>query len=136
MKLVLCHGTFDILHVGHFRHLREARSFGDRLVVSITAAEFVRKGPGHPAHTDAERIEQLVALRCVDEVYLCQDLGGVPAIRFYRPQVYVKGCDYFDRGIAAPERAACREVRAEVRFTRAEKRSVAELVSKFVTEVA
>ncbi len=35
-KIVHCHGVFDLLHVGHFKHFKEARTFGDVLVVSIT----------------------------------------------------------------------------------------------------
>ena len=48
-KIVQCHGVFDLLHVGHLKHFREARTFGDILVVTITPDEFVNKGPGRPA---------------------------------------------------------------------------------------
>lgn len=134
MTLVLCHGCFDILHIGHFRHFRQARTFGDRLVVSITAARYVNKGPGHPAHDDAERLEQLRDLRVVDEAYLCEDPTGAPAILKYRPQVYAKGIDYSVRGVCTAEVIACRDVGAEIKYTGTDKRSVAELVAKFSTE--
>ena len=42
-SITLCHGVFDLLHVGHLRHLRVANGFGDALIVSITADEFVQK---------------------------------------------------------------------------------------------
>ena len=32
----LCHGVFDLLHPGHFRHLRTAKGMADVLVVTIT----------------------------------------------------------------------------------------------------
>ena len=47
-KIVLCHGTFDLLHLGHINHLSDAKKLGDLLVVSITRNEFVNKGPGRP----------------------------------------------------------------------------------------
>ena len=47
-KVVQAHGTFDLLHVGHVRHLEAAREFGDILVVTLTADRFVNKGPGRP----------------------------------------------------------------------------------------
>jgi cytidyltransferase-like protein len=47
--IVQCHGVFDLLHPGHVRHLKSAKKLGDVLVVSITADEFVNKGPGRPA---------------------------------------------------------------------------------------
>ena len=33
-KIVHCHGVFDLLHIGHLRHLKAARKFGDLLVVT------------------------------------------------------------------------------------------------------
>ena len=47
-KIVLCHGVFDLLHIGHINHFKEAKSLGDILFVSITADEFVNKGPSKP----------------------------------------------------------------------------------------
>ena len=35
-KIVLCHGVFDLLHIGHIHHFKEAKKHGDILVVSIT----------------------------------------------------------------------------------------------------
>ena len=43
-KVVLCHGVFDLLHLGHVKHFKSAKKFGDFLVVSITANKFINKG--------------------------------------------------------------------------------------------
>ena len=43
--VVQAHGTFDLLHLGHIRHLEAARKLGDILVVTVTADRFVNKGP-------------------------------------------------------------------------------------------
>ena len=42
-KIVLAHGTFDLLHVGHIKHLKYSKKFGQKFVVSITADKFVKK---------------------------------------------------------------------------------------------
>src|SRR5215831_19183983 len=47
-KVALCHGVFDLFHVGHLRHLSEGKRYADILVVSITADEYVNKGPDRP----------------------------------------------------------------------------------------
>ena len=43
-KIVLAHGTFDLLHVGHIKYLKFAKKFGEKLIVSITADKYVKKG--------------------------------------------------------------------------------------------
>jgi cytidyltransferase-like protein len=58
-KIALCHGVFDLLHIGHLRHLTAAREFADVLIVTVTSDEFVNKGPGRPAFSDALRAEAL-----------------------------------------------------------------------------
>mgnify|MGYP001476797654 CR=1 FL=1 len=47
-KITLCHGVFDLLHVGHIKYLKEAKKSGDVLVVSVTEDKFVNKGIGRP----------------------------------------------------------------------------------------
>lgn len=93
-KVVLAHGCFDVLHIGHKRHLEEARSLGDRLVVSITSDELVNKGPGRPIFTATERKEMLLALDCVDDVIVCDGPTAKASIEQIKPAVYVKGIDY------------------------------------------
>ena len=48
-KIVLCHGVFDLLHIGHINYLRSSKKYGNILVVSVTSDKFVNKGPGRPA---------------------------------------------------------------------------------------
>ena len=42
--VVMCHGTFDLVHPGHLRHLAYAKSKGAVLAVSITSDEYVVSG--------------------------------------------------------------------------------------------
>ena len=64
--VVQAHGTFDLLHLGHVRHLEAARALGDALVVTVTGDAFVNKGPSRPAFLEGLRAEMLAALQCVD----------------------------------------------------------------------
>ena len=67
-RVVLCHGIFDLLHIGHIRHFGEARSHGDVLVVTVTPDKFVNKGANRPVFTDSLRMEAIAALDVVDHV--------------------------------------------------------------------
>jgi rfaE bifunctional protein nucleotidyltransferase chain/domain len=93
-RVVLAHGTFDLLHIGHVRHLQAARRYGDLLVVTITADAFVNKGPGRPVFPESLRSEMLASLEIVDHVGIVAGPDALPAIRAIRPDIYVKGQDY------------------------------------------
>ncbi len=95
-RLVQCHGTFDLVHPGHILHLQQAASLGDALVVTLTAASHVNKGPGRPYFNDSLRALSLAALACVDFVVLIPHAAAVEAIETVRPHVYCKGTEYSD----------------------------------------
>ena len=95
-KVVLCHGIFDLLHMGHVRHLEAARREGSVLFVTLTADEFVNKGPGRPVFTAQLRAEMLGSLEYVDWVGINENPTAEPVIKAIKPDIYVKGSDYKD----------------------------------------
>jgi rfaE bifunctional protein nucleotidyltransferase chain/domain len=121
LKIIYCHGCFDLMHLGHIRHLQAARAMGDVLVVTVTADAHVAKGEGRPAFTEALRAEALAALGCVDFVAVSPWPTAVEAIRLLRPYYYVKG----QAGEVPTQRSArlqqeiatVRELGGDVRFT-------------------
>lgn len=131
---VLCHGAFDLLHLGHIRHLQEARELGDRLVVSVTADRFVRKGIGRPHFTAEQRVEALKSLACVSEVLISESEDAVSVIEQVRPSIYVKGIDYADASDAAleRERLAVEGIGGRLHITRADKWSSSRLLNNEV----
>jgi rfaE bifunctional protein nucleotidyltransferase chain/domain len=95
-KIVLCHGVFDVLHVGHLNYLKASKALGDLLVVSVTADEYVNKGPGRPIFSLAQRMEMLAALDVVDFVVKSAEPTSVGVIKDLTPDIYAKGPDYSD----------------------------------------
>jgi rfaE bifunctional protein nucleotidyltransferase chain/domain len=93
-KVVLCHGAFDLLHAGHIRYMNSARSEGDILFVTVTADEFVNKGPGRPVFSQDLRVENLGYLSFVDFVAVNNAPTAVNVIDAVKPYAYVKGPDY------------------------------------------
>ena len=92
--IALCHGVFDLVHPGHIVHLKQASEIADVLVVSITASEYVRKGPGRPYFDDATRMNFLSAIEYVDYVMLSECFTVDDIIRAVEPDFYVKGEEY------------------------------------------
>lgn len=132
-KTVLCHGVFDVTHVGHLDHLLEAKSYGDRLVVSVTSDRYVNKGPLRPHFKQDDRVRMIKELKCVDEVILNDNPTAVPVILSVKPTFYVKGPDYSDvvDGRLLQEKEALAKVGGELVFTRAEKHSSSELINSY-----
>ena len=121
-RVVHCHGVFDLLHVGHIRHLEEARGLGDVLVVTITPDIYVNKGPHRPAFSQELRAEAIAALDCVDYVVINNWPTAVDAIGLLRPNYYVKGSDYSEperdiTGGIGQEEAAVRAAGGQLVFT-------------------
>ena len=93
-KIVLCHGVFDLLHVGHIKHLEKSKKLGDKLVVTITSDKFINKGPGRPAFNQNLRSEAIAALETVDYVAINDSATAVDSINIIKPNIYCKGKDY------------------------------------------
>jgi rfaE bifunctional protein nucleotidyltransferase chain/domain len=95
-KVAQCHGVFDLVHVGHLRHFKQARQRADVLAVTVTPDRFVNKGPGRPVFSEDLRLETLAALDVVDYVALNRWPTATEAIRLLKPTFYVKGAEYRD----------------------------------------
>jgi rfaE bifunctional protein nucleotidyltransferase chain/domain len=120
--VVHAHGAFDLIHLGHVRHLEVARGLGDLLIVTLTADRFINKGPGRPVFNEAIRAEMLAALEYVDWVAVSEFPDAVSAIDAIRPDFYVKGQDYVNpegdiTGKIVLEREAVEAHGGQIHFT-------------------
>ena len=95
-KIVHCHGVFDLLHIGHIKHFKNAKKNGDILIVTITSDKFVNKGPSRPVFNEKLRQEALAALADIDYVSLNTDSNAIQLLRKLQPDFYCKGPDYKD----------------------------------------
>ena len=90
-------GCFDLLHVGHLSTLRAARKLGDCLIVCLNSDRSVRslKGPTRPVVPQTDRARLVAALDCVDAVVTFDELTPDRLLDRLRPDIWVKGGDYF-----------------------------------------
>lgn len=133
-KVVLTNGCFDILHVGHLRTFKEARTQGDLLVVGLNSDQSIRglKGPTRPIIPESDRLELLAALEPVDFVTVFEEPTAVQLIELIKPQVYVKGGDYTLDSL--PEKEVLIRYHVEVKFIPLVKGiSTTELISRIRT---
>jgi len=93
-KIVLCHGTFDLIHLGHLRHFSEAKKYGDILVVTITADKYVSKGLNRPFFSTNLRMEALSHISDIDFISYVDSSDAIDLIKYLKPNIYCKGPDY------------------------------------------
>lgn len=121
-KVVQCHGVFELVHPGHLYHFEAARREGDVLVVSVTADEFVNKGPGRPIFPTPVRAKALATLEIIDYVTINNDFGAVEILKKIKPNIYFKGREY-ESALEDPDRnlykeaQAIRSVGGEIKFS-------------------
>ncbi|WNK00328.1 PfkB family carbohydrate kinase [Thalassospiraceae bacterium LMO-JJ14] len=133
----LCHGVFDLVHLGHVRHLQMARKECDVLIVTITTDSLVNKGPGRPIFTENLRAEMLGALEYVDYVGISREPSAEAVLEIIRPSAYVKGSDYENpkddiTGKIVQERHAVERHGGRLVFTNDITFSSSELINKYM----
>ncbi len=137
--VVVTNGCFDLLHVGHARYLREARSMGDLLVVGLNDDASVRrlKGPSRPIMGQDDRAELLAALDCVDYVVIFTEDTATDLVATVQPDVYVKGGDYGEGGKELPEAGTVRGYGGRIELVPlVAGRSTTDLVQQILTRCA
>ena len=81
-------GTFDILHPGHLYFLKQARKYGDYLIVSLARENYIRKIKRRSSrHSETERKKLLEAVKFVDKVVLGSKTDYLQHIVSQKPQV-------------------------------------------------
>jgi len=93
-KVIMCHGTFDIVHPGHVRHLMYAKEKADILVASVTADAHISKGAHRPYVPQELRATNLAAFEFVDYVIIDHNETPIESIRALQPDFFAKGFEY------------------------------------------
>ncbi|MCM8804204.1 MAG: D-glycero-beta-D-manno-heptose 1-phosphate adenylyltransferase [Candidatus Omnitrophica bacterium] len=94
--IVFTNGCFDIIHPGHIKLLKKAKSLGDVLIVGLNKDKSVKKlkGEKRPIIDEKGRVEILSSLEMVDYVVLFGDRTPKRLIKEILPDYIVKGGDY------------------------------------------
>jgi len=104
-RIVFGNGCFDLLHVGHVRYLKGAKSLGDILIVAVNDDSSLtglgkRKRVVTPA---SERAEIIAALKGVDYVILFSETNVENLLRTLLPHIHGLGSDYTEDSVPEGE---------------------------------
>ncbi len=92
--VVMTGGTFDIIHPGHLDTLRQAKSLGDILAVSVARnSTFRRNKKREPLHDEQLRIELAASIKYVDVAVLGSEENIFETLLFLEPDIVALGYD-------------------------------------------
>ena len=133
-RIILCHGVFDLLHLGHLKHFNEAKEFGDILFISITEDKFIKKGFNRPFFKTNQRLEALCSISSVDYVFVSNSPDAIKSIKELKPSIYCKGQDYKVRNAditlkIKKEEIECKKNGGQIKFTKSEMFSSSKLLN-------
>lgn len=116
MKTILAAGTFDVVHKGHEFFLKEAKKFGEKLIVIIARDETVEKVKGKtPKHNEKERQEHVQQLHIADEVRLGNKGGIFSILEEIKPDIICLGYDQGVNEETLREELEKRKLKAEIK---------------------
>jgi len=95
-KVIMCHGTFDVVHPGHVRHLLYAKSKADILVASLTCDAHIVKANIRPYVPEELRAFNLAAFEMVDYVIIDPNPTPIETLKTLQPDFFAKGYEYVD----------------------------------------
>ncbi len=95
-KIVTTNGTFDIVHVGHVRLLKEAKEQGDILILGLNSDVSVKayKSELRPIVPQDERAELLLAFRYIDVILIFDEPESLRFVKEVQPDIHVKDSTY------------------------------------------
>lgn len=93
-RKVMVFGTFAILHPGHLYFLKQAKKYGDYLIVVVARDVTVQKIKKFlPKLNEKERLQMINALNLVDKAVLGDEVNWYKVILKYKPDVICLGYD-------------------------------------------
>ena len=98
-KVIMCHGTFDVVHPGHIRHLMYAADRADVLIASVTGDEHIKKANFRPFVPQQLRALNLAALDMVDYVIIDRNAKPLENLGKVQPDYFAKGYEYVSSGM-------------------------------------
>ena len=114
MKIVATSGYFDPLHVGHLECLEKSKKLGDKLIVIVNSDLQAKLKKGKSFMNENDRMKIVLALKCVDEVFLSidKDKSQCESLKYLKPNIFAKGGDRTNNEI--PESKICKELNIKI----------------------
>ena len=123
-KKVMVTGNFNVLHPGHIRLLKFAKTFGGKLSVGVLSDQIAKGNINNPQEM---RLETVSLINMVDECLLIKT-SLIDFIRKHQPDIIVKGKEF--ENLHNPEEEILRSYGGKLIFSSGEIGSTGEFTEK------
>ena len=119
-KIVVVSMGADPIHIGHLRHIADAKKLGDRLIVILNNDNWLKNKKGYVFMTESERAKIIMAMRGVDGVILTKhtlgdkDKSVARELGMIKPDIFAKGGDRSADNIPEAEKEVCEKFNIKV----------------------
>lgn len=93
MSKVMVFGTFDILHPGHLSVFKQAKKYGDYLIVVVARDSTVKNIGKKILYNERQRLKNIKSIKVVDLAILGSKKDKYAVIKKYKPDVICLGYD-------------------------------------------
>jgi len=93
-KLVVCYGHFNVIHPGHMRYLKYARSLGDSLIIALLPDAEFHGSEAKNYYSENDRAEGVSLLHIVDRVVILKKGKLDSFIEALKPAILVLGSEH------------------------------------------
>lgn len=93
-KKVMCFGTFDLLHLGHLNYFKQAKRYGDYLIIVVARDKTKKDQKKTTVFTEKERLKLIQSLKIVDEAVLGYQENHFKIIQEKKPGIICLGYDH------------------------------------------
>ena len=95
--IVFCYGHFNLIHPGHLRYLRHAKTLANKLIVAIVSDKDLAKNTKEHYFHEKERAESIANIQCVDNVVILNNLSLARLVEALKPKALVLGREFEDK---------------------------------------
>jgi FAD synthetase len=94
MVTVMVFGSFDLMHPGHLNFLRQAKSYGDKLVAVVARDSSIQKIKNFtPKYSERDRLEHIRDMPMVDKGVLGYEKDPYEIVEEINPDIICLGYD-------------------------------------------
>lgn len=96
IKISLCQGHFNVIHIGHLRFLDFAKKHGDIMLVAVQGQKVLDSTLRNKFYGAEERLYGVSLLGMVDKAFIYNDIPFSEILKIVRPAFYIMGEEFLN----------------------------------------